>query len=125
MRAAFGESTITLSPKFVLPLDGPLPVATSRLPVAGSTTAPERAQIAESLALQLDGWMIACRSAQSEFHTWTTCPFVRLTRVDRAAVGIGDRCHVGDLRRARVRAVGPRDEAPENLPGLRVDRLGT
>ena len=71
MRAASGESSITLSPKSVLPLKGPLPVATSRLPLPGRTTAPERAQIAESLDAQVDGWMIACRSEQSEFQTWT------------------------------------------------------
>ena len=47
--AASGESTSTLSPQSVLPFHGALPVATTRSPFAGSTAAPLRDQIAESL----------------------------------------------------------------------------
>ena len=49
-RAAFGESSSTLSPQLVAPLNGPLPVATRMRPLPGSITAPDRAQMAESLA---------------------------------------------------------------------------
>jgi hypothetical protein len=45
----------TLSPQLVLPSKRPLSVATSRFPVAGSTTTPERAQIAAPLCEQLRG----------------------------------------------------------------------
>src|SRR5581483_11692097 len=85
MRDAFGVSTITLSPKSVLPSYGALPVATTRLPFAGSTAAPLRDQIAESLEWHELGRMIVWRSAHSEFHTCamrplaapivTTCPW--------------------------------------------------
>src|SRR6185437_14287250 len=54
-RDASGESSSTLSTQLVFPSQGPLPVATSRLPVSGSTTAPDRLQIAESLALHVLG----------------------------------------------------------------------
>ena len=64
-----------LSPQFVLPFQGALPVATSTLPVAGSTTAPERAQIAESLASQVDGSSSPVRFEQSEFQTCSIRPF--------------------------------------------------
>ena len=49
MRAASGESTTVLSPQSVLPFHGALPVATTRVPFEGSTAAPFRDQIAESL----------------------------------------------------------------------------
>src|SRR2546421_6992797 len=49
-RPASGLSSSTLSPQSVEPLNGALPVATSSRPLPGSTTAPARAQIAESLA---------------------------------------------------------------------------
>src|SRR5438552_4312685 len=85
MREASGESTSTLSPQFVLPLKGPLPVATTSVPFEGSTAAPLRDQIAESLASHELGVMIAWRSLQSEFQTCrmrpvrsdivTTCPW--------------------------------------------------
>ena len=84
-RFASGESTSTLSPQFVFPSKGPLPVATSRSPLAGSTTGAERPQIAESCAEQVEGWMISWRSEQREFQTAvirplagssaTTCPW--------------------------------------------------
>src|SRR5712691_4661523 len=64
--AASGDSSRTLSPQFVRPFHGPLPVATSRRPVDGSTTAPARAQIAESLALHVLGSISACRLLQRE-----------------------------------------------------------
>src|SRR5262249_8701198 len=78
-RDAFGESSSMLSPQSVEPSNGALPVATSRSPVDGSTTAPERAQIAESLDPHDDGWITACRSEQSEFHTATMRPFARFS----------------------------------------------
>ena len=43
----------------------------------GSTTAPARAQIAESESGQVDGSMISCRSEQSAFQTWTISPLAR------------------------------------------------
>jgi hypothetical protein len=49
------------------------------LPLPGTTTAPERAQIAESLDPHVDGWMIRWRSAQREFQTWTMRPFAGLS----------------------------------------------
>src|SRR5262249_55734241 len=70
-RDASGASASTRSPRFVLPSHGPLPVATSRLPVSGSTTAPDRAQIAESLALHVLGTINVRRSLQSELKTET------------------------------------------------------
>src|SRR5581483_4354843 len=75
-RDASGESSITLSPKSVRPSYGALPVATKRFPVDGSTTAPERAQIAESLERHVDGRMTPRRFAHSEFQTWTMRPFL-------------------------------------------------
>ncbi len=69
-----GERTRTLSPQFVFPSNGPLPVATSRSPVAGSTTGAERPQIAESEPSHVDGCMITWRSEQSEFQTPTILP---------------------------------------------------
>jgi hypothetical protein len=74
-RAASGDSSSTLSPQFVLPFHGPLPVATSRRPVDGSTTTPARAQIAESLAPQELGSINTWRLLQREFHTCTIAPF--------------------------------------------------
>src|SRR5262249_28385068 len=71
---ASGDNSRTLSPQYVWPSHLALPVATSRFPLPGSTTTPARAQIAESLSGQVDGWMIACRSLQSEFQTWTRRP---------------------------------------------------
>src|SRR5205085_11372541 len=52
----------------------PLPVATSRLPVPGSTAAPERDQIAEPLSAHDDGLISACLSLQSAFQTRTSRP---------------------------------------------------
>ena len=86
-RFASGERTSTLSPQFVLPSKGALPVATSRSPVAGSTTGAERPQIAESLAGHVEGWMIPCRSEQSEFQTPTILPFAGFERHDVPLVG--------------------------------------
>src|SRR6266508_5371060 len=62
------------SPQFVLPSKRPLPVATSRSPLAGSTTAPERPQIADIVVEQLAGAIRPRRSEQSEFHTCSTLP---------------------------------------------------
>ena len=53
-RFASGERTSTLSPQSVLPFHGAFPVATTMLPVAGSTVGAERPQIAESLESQLE-----------------------------------------------------------------------
>ncbi len=60
-------------------------MATSSSPFDGSTAAPFRDQIAESLDEHVLGRMIAVRSEQSEFHTCrmrpvfsaivTTCPW--------------------------------------------------
>ena len=77
-RFASGDRRRTLSPQFVFPSNGALPVATSRLPVAGSTTGAVRPQIAESLASQLDGWISSWRSEQSEFQTATMRPVAGL-----------------------------------------------
>ena len=84
-RDASDESTSTLSPQSVLPSNGALPVATTSVPFAGSTAAPFRDQIAESLDVHVRGTISACRSEQSEFHTCairpvdsdivTTCPW--------------------------------------------------
>ena len=81
---AVGDRTATLSPQSVEPFQGPLPVATTMSPVAGSMPAPPFDQIAESLDEHVDGWMISWRLEQSEFQTWpirplaadivTTCP---------------------------------------------------
>src|SRR5439155_24858154 len=57
------------------PFHGPFPVATRRRPF-GSTTAPERAQIAESLDRHELGLISRWRSLQSEFQTWTIAPVV-------------------------------------------------
>ena len=43
----------------------------------GITTAPARAQMAESLDLQVLGWMIWWRSAQSELNTPAMRPLLR------------------------------------------------
>jgi hypothetical protein len=73
-RAASGESTSTLSPQLVRPSKIALPVATTRLPLSGSTAAPLRDQIAESLVLHELGTMIERRSLQSEFQTCAMRP---------------------------------------------------
>ena len=64
-----GLSSSTLSPQSVDPLNGALPVATRIRPVPGSTTAPARPQIAESLAGHVRGTISVWRSEHSEFHT--------------------------------------------------------
>ena len=56
------------------PSYGAFPVATTRLPLSGSTAAPFRDQIAESLLLHEVGRMIEWRSLQSEFQTWSIRP---------------------------------------------------
>src|SRR5207249_1680368 len=68
-RAPFGESIKALSPQYTRPSKRPLPVATRRLPEPGTTTAPERAQTAESLCGHEDGAISLWRSLQSEFQT--------------------------------------------------------
>ena len=73
-RAAFAESINALSPQYRRPSKRALPVATSRLPEPGTTTAPERAQIAESLCGHEDGAISVWRSLQSEFQTCTIRP---------------------------------------------------
>src|ERR1051326_3918045 len=55
MEVALGSSSMTASPQFVPPSQGPLPVATKRSPVVVSTTAPARPQMAESLPRHDDG----------------------------------------------------------------------
>jgi hypothetical protein len=54
-----------------------LPDVASSRPVAGCTTAPRRAQIAESLAAQVLGVMIAWRSEHSELNTPARAPSAR------------------------------------------------
>ena len=75
-RDAFGERRSTESPQSVLPSKGPLPLETNRAPLPGSTTAPDRPQIAESLLEQLLGAMRPRRFEQREFHTWSNLPLV-------------------------------------------------
>src|SRR5579862_858090 len=71
---ASAERRRTASPKFVVPFHGALPVATSRLPVNGSTTAPLRPQMAESLAPQDGGSISPFRFEHSEFQTCRSLP---------------------------------------------------
>ncbi len=73
-RDASGESTSVLSPQSVLPFQGPFPVATTIVPFAGSTAAPFRDQMAESLDEHELGRISVCRFAQSEFHTCAIRP---------------------------------------------------
>jgi hypothetical protein len=73
-RPAFGVSKRTLSPQLVRPSKWPFPVATSRFPVAGSTTTPARAQIAAPLWPQVRGTSSTCRLLQSAFQTWAMRP---------------------------------------------------
>src|ERR1700704_4584045 len=68
------ERRSTESPQLVFPSQGALPVATSNCPFAGSTTAPARPQIAESLVAQLAGSSSPVRLEQSEFHTCRSAP---------------------------------------------------
>src|SRR5581483_1910178 len=75
MRVASGARRSTASPQFVDPFHGALPVATRRSPVDGSTTAPERPQIAESLASHVLGTSRPLRFEHSEFHTCSSVPF--------------------------------------------------
>ena len=70
----FGESRSTASPQSVRPFHGALPVATRRSPLPGTTTAPARPQIAESLDGHDDGTISPCRSEQSEFQTCSSRP---------------------------------------------------
>src|SRR5437763_2983732 len=74
MRLASGARRSTASPQFVDPFHGALPVATRRSPVDGSTTAPERPQIAESLASQVLGTSNPVRFEHSEFQTCSSLP---------------------------------------------------
>ena len=60
---------IVASPQLVEPFHGPFPVATSSWPFAGSTIAPARPQIAESLPPHERGSSSPRRFEQSEFHT--------------------------------------------------------
>ena len=69
--------TSRLSPQSVRPFHGALPVETSRLAVPGCTTAPPRAQIAESLAPQVLGVMIEWRFEHSVLKTPSMCPLAR------------------------------------------------
>ena len=75
MRDAVGESTMTLSPKFVRPLYGPLPVATNEVTVRwidrGAVARPDRAS---HWSCTCAATMMACRSAHSEFQTCTMRP---------------------------------------------------
>src|SRR5439155_17042679 len=73
-RDASGASRSVESPQYVFPSKKPLPVATSRSPVAGSRTAPARPQIAESLSGQVLGTSSPARSEQSEFQTCSSLP---------------------------------------------------
>jgi len=75
MSFAFGDRTSTASPQLVRPFHGAFPVATRRLPLCGTTTAPARPQIAESLAEHLEGTRSPCRLEQSEFQTCSSRPF--------------------------------------------------
>ena len=70
-------SSSTLSPKSVLPFQLPLPVSISSRPPPGSTTAPPRERIAESLCGQLVGTMIVWRFEQSVLKTRRNLPLAR------------------------------------------------
>ena len=94
----------------------------------GSTAAPFRDQIAESLAEQVLGTMIACRSEQSEFQTWSILPLRGEERNDVALVrrGVADvaaRRHeheaareVERRRELLVRRVAGHARRPQHLP---------
>ncbi len=69
----------TLSPQYERPSNFPSPVAMSRFPVLGSTTTPDRAQIAEPLSGQLEGANKPDRFEHREFQR----PAIRL---DPAAI---------------------------------------
>ena len=58
-------------------MNGPLPVAKINRWLPGSTTAPARPQIAESLEPQLLGSMIWCRSLQRVLKTLRILPVLR------------------------------------------------
>src|ERR1700692_3780496 len=78
-RLASAVSSRALSPQLVCPSHGAFPVAISSLPLPGSTTAPARPQIAESLVGHEDGGAIRKgRSEHSEFQTWLRRPVWRL-----------------------------------------------
>src|SRR5262249_41278210 len=72
-RPAAADNSSALAPQPARPLRGALPVATRRGPF-GATTAPARAQIAESLDGDDAGLMRPCRLLQSELHTCTIAP---------------------------------------------------
>ena len=69
-------SSSTLSPKFVLPFHGPLPVLIRTRPPPGSTTTPPRDRMAESLARQLLGANSPPRFEQSVLYTVRNLPLV-------------------------------------------------
>ena len=100
-----GRQDGTLSPQLVEPSNGPLPVATRRSPLPGSTTGAEPPQIAESLPWQVEGWMISCRSEQSEFQTRDDATVRRIEGDDVALVG----------RRVADVAVGRREHRPRGV----------
>ena len=70
----FAESSSTLSPQFVLPLKLPSPVVTRMRPVPGTTTAPERAQIADPVSEHVLGWIRPWLFEHSALKTRTTFP---------------------------------------------------
>ena len=70
-------SSITLSPKFVRPFHGPLPVSISMRVPPGSMTAPPRERIAESLAEQLLGTIRPRLFEHSVLNTVRTRPLAR------------------------------------------------
>ena len=80
-RLAFGDSSSTLSPQLIEPLNGPLPVATRILRLPGSITAPARPQIALSpcvfVYLHELARMIRWRFEHSVFQTWAIRPLDR------------------------------------------------
>src|SRR5579859_2321107 len=77
-RAAFGDSSSTLSPQSVDPSNGPLPVATRIRRLPGSITAPARPQIALSPLVLVTEHELALirrwRFEHSVFHTWAMWP---------------------------------------------------
>ena len=70
-------SSRTLSPKFVDPFHGPLPVSIRMRRPPGSTTGPPRERIAESLAEHVLGTCSSRRFEHSVLNTLTTRPLER------------------------------------------------
>ena len=76
-RLASGESSSTLSPQSVVPLNGPLPVATRMSLLPGAMIAPARPQIAESLSAQVLGAISPGRFEHRVLKTCSIAPVLR------------------------------------------------